>query len=65
MGFWVVDGCNGGNAATRRALQVLKTARAKGLYESNVASFYNNLDELFKDHTYPPECVWNCDSALR
>ena len=48
---------------TLRASQVLETARAKGLCESNVASFYNNLEELYKDHTYPAECVWNCDES--
>ena len=48
---------------TFRALQVLESARAKGLCESNVASFYNNLDELYKDHTYPLERVWNCDES--
>ena len=48
---------------TLRALQVLEIARMKGLCESNIASFYNNLDELYKDHTYPPERVWNCDKS--
>ena len=48
---------------TLRASQVLEIARAKGLYESNVANFYNNLDELYNDHTYLPKRVWNCNKS--
>ena len=48
------------------ALQVAKallSARAKSLCPENVQSFYNNLQELYTSHTYPPNWVWNCDET--
>jgi hypothetical protein len=35
----------------------------QGLSPKNVQSFYNNLNELYTLHTYPPEQIWNCDET--
>jgi hypothetical protein len=48
---------------TLRASQVLEVARIKGLSQSNVATFYDNLEQFYSDYKYPPERVWNCDES--
>jgi hypothetical protein len=48
---------------TLRASQVVDAARAKGLCPSNVATFYDNLEQLHSENAYPPERVWNCDES--
>ena len=46
-----------------RQSQGLEFARAKGLCAENVASFYNNLEQAYQTHNYPPEHIWNCDES--
>ena len=46
---------------TRRQAQGLELDRAKGLCGENVASFYTNLEELYRKYQYPIDHVWNCD----
>jgi hypothetical protein len=46
---------------TLRGSQVLEATRAKGLSQSNVATFYDNLEQFYSDYKYPLEHVWNCD----
>ena len=48
---------------TIRAAQTLETARAKSLCPENVATLYNNLEELCRLHHYPPHRIWNCDES--
>ena len=48
---------------TLRVSQALESARAKGLCEENVRSFYNNLQHLYSRHQYTPERIWNCDES--
>ena len=48
---------------TRRQVQGLELARAKGLCAENVASFYKNLEELYQKYQYPLDHVWNCDES--
>lgn len=48
---------------TIRASQGLESARAKALCPENVQSLYDNLDELYNLHHYPPERIWNCDES--
>jgi hypothetical protein len=43
--------------------QALEAARARGLCKENVQSFYDNLNELYTLHKYPPERIWNCDES--
>jgi hypothetical protein len=42
---------------TLQASQVLETARVKGLGQSNVATFYDNFQQLYSQFDYPPKCV--------
>lgn len=37
--------------------EALSSARAKSLCPENVQSFYDNLQELYTSHTYPPDQV--------
>jgi hypothetical protein len=37
-----------------RSFQALEAAKASGLYEENVKSFYDNLQELLTLNKYPP-----------
>ena len=46
---------------TLRASQALEIARARGLCEENVKSFYDNFQKLYMLHDYPPKRIWNCD----
>jgi hypothetical protein len=46
-----------------RTSQALEAARASGLCEENVASFYDNLENLISTHDYPPGRIWNYDES--
>jgi hypothetical protein len=46
---------------TLMVAQALEASRARGLNKENVQSFYDNLNELYTLHMYPPERIWNCD----
>ena len=48
---------------TLRVSQALEGARAKGLCEDNVRSFYENLQQLYDLHKYTPDKIWNCDET--
>lgn len=48
---------------TLRVSQALESARAKGLCEENVRSFYENLQHLYSMHEYAPDRIWNCDES--
>ena len=48
---------------TIKASQGLESARAKALCPENVKSLYNNLEQLYNLHHYPPERIWNCDES--
>lgn len=48
---------------TLRVSQALESARAKGLCEENVMSFYSNLQHLYDMHQYSAERIWNCDES--
>jgi hypothetical protein len=48
---------------TLRVSQALETARARGLCEDNVKSFYDNLKALYDQHNYTPDHIWNCDES--
>jgi hypothetical protein len=48
---------------TLRTSQGLDFARARDLCLDKVASFYRNLEELYKTHKYAPENIWNCDES--
>jgi hypothetical protein len=41
----------------------LETSRARGLCQENVSSFYENLEQLYTLHAYPPHRVWNSDET--
>jgi hypothetical protein len=38
-------------------LRVAQASRARGLCKENVQSFYDNLNELYTLHMYPPERI--------
>jgi hypothetical protein len=46
-----------------RTSQALEVARASGLCKKNVASFYDNLENLMSTHDYPSGSIWNCDES--
>ena len=46
-----------------RTSQALDIARARGLCAENVKSFYDNLNEMYNLHEYPPKRIWNCDES--
>jgi hypothetical protein len=46
-----------------RTAAALETSRARGLCEENVSSFYENLEQLYTLHAYPPHQVWNSDET--
>jgi hypothetical protein len=48
---------------TLRASQGLEVNRAKNLCPQNVASLYGNLENLYAQHCYPPDHIWNCDES--
>jgi hypothetical protein len=48
---------------TLRVSQALETARARGLCEDNVKSFYDNLRALYDQHNYTLDRIWNCDES--
>ena len=48
---------------TIRSAQALETARAKSVCPENVASLYNNLEQLYGMHKYPTHRIWNCDES--
>jgi hypothetical protein len=48
---------------TLRVSQALESARAKGLCEENVRSFFENLQHLYSMHEYQPDRIWNCDES--
>jgi hypothetical protein len=48
---------------TLKTSQGLEFARARGLCPENVASFYKNLEHLYRTHNYPPDNIWNCDES--
>lgn len=43
--------------------QALESAKAKGIYEENVQTFYNNLEILYKMHKYSLDHIWNCNES--
>ena len=48
---------------TTRQSQELEYSRAKGLCTEKVASFYQNLQQLYDKHKYRPENIWNCNES--
>ena len=48
---------------TLRVSQAMESARARGLCEENVRSFYENLQHLYSLHQYSPNRIWNCDES--
>jgi hypothetical protein len=46
-----------------RTSQALEVARARGMCELNVRSFYNNLEALYATNKYSPDRIWNCDES--
>jgi hypothetical protein len=48
---------------TLRVSQAMESARARGLCEDNVRSFYENLQHLYSLHQYSPNMIWNCDES--
>jgi hypothetical protein len=48
---------------TLRTSQGLEFGRARGLCPENVASFYRNLEQLYKTHNYLPNNIWNYDES--
>jgi hypothetical protein len=48
---------------TLKTSQGLEFARARGLCPDNVASFYRNLEQLYRTHRYPLHNIWNCDES--
>ncbi len=48
---------------TLRVSQALESARARGLCEENVRSFYENLQHLYSLHQYSLDRIWNCDQS--
>ena len=46
-----------------RASQALESARARALCPENVATLYDNLQQLYEEYQYPPERIWNCDES--
>jgi hypothetical protein len=46
-----------------RTSQALEAAGTSGLCEENVASFYDNLENLTSTHGYSPGRIWNCDES--
>jgi len=48
---------------TLRVAQGLEQSRAKGLCPENVASLYDNLQDMYTRHKYPETHIWNCDES--
>jgi hypothetical protein len=48
---------------TLRTSQGLEFARTRRLCPGNVASFYRNLEQLYKTHRYAPQNIWNFDES--
>ena len=48
---------------TTRQSQELEYSRAKGFCAEKVASFYQNLQQLYHKHKYPPKNIWNCNES--
>ena len=48
---------------TTRQSQELEYSRTKDLCAEKVASFYQNLQQLYDKHKYPPENIWNCNDS--
>lgn len=46
-----------------RTSQALEVARAKGLCDENVRSFYNKLEAMYAIHKYSPNRIWNYDET--
>jgi len=46
-----------------RRAQSLPLSRAKNLCLKIVASFYNNLEVLYKKNNYEATHIWNCDES--
>jgi len=44
-----------------RKPQSLDQNRARNLSPHIVASFYNNLEAMYKIHNYEAQQIWNCD----
>ena len=44
-----------------RVLQGLDHRRAKAVNPETIARFYINLDLLYQEPRYPPNCIWNID----
>jgi hypothetical protein len=44
-----------------RSLQDLKLAYVKGLSLENVTTFYDNLLDLYREHAYAADHIWNCE----
>ena len=48
---------------TLRAAQGLEEGRARGLNSVSVASFYENLRQVYEKHQYSPSQIWNADES--
>ena len=48
---------------TTRQCQELDFSRAKGLCAEKVSTFYENLQQLYERHMYPPQNIWNCNES--
>ena len=46
-----------------RILQGLDYKRVRAVNPTLCAEFYNNLTNLYDEHSYPPYCVWNIDET--
>jgi hypothetical protein len=46
-----------------RSSQGLEIARARGMCKENVDTFYHNLSELYAEHEYAPDHIWNSDET--
>jgi hypothetical protein len=43
--------------------QVLDISRARGMCKENVDTFYHNLEQLYAQHGYMPNRIWNFDET--
>jgi hypothetical protein len=41
----------------------VEIAQARGLCLENVATFYQNFEQLYEQHHYSPDHIWNSDET--
>jgi hypothetical protein len=46
-----------------RSSQGLDISRARGMCKENVDTFYHNLEQLYAQHGYTPDHIWNSDET--